>query len=205
MTRDLSGKSGPMAADLSSDKLTGKVLIAMPGMGDPRFARSVVLVCAHGDEGAMGIVLNKPLPGIDFGDLLGQLGIETAGNPPPVPVHFGGPVEPGRGFVLHRVPDNHPEDEGMMRIGEAGLAMTTTRNILEDIARGRGPDRAVLSLGYAGWDAGQLEDEMLANGWLTADAGDELVFGSDNAQKWEAALKSLGVDPLMLSAAAGHA
>lgn len=188
-----------------TDNLTGKVLIAMPGMADPRFAHSVVLICAHGDQGAMGIVLNKPLSGIAFADLLGQLGIESHGNPPPVPVHFGGPVEPGRGFVLHHVTEADSEDDGMMRIGTAGLALTTTRNILEDLAQGRGPDRAVLSLGYAGWEAGQLEREMLANGWLTAEAGDELIFGGDNAHKWQSALKSLGIDPLMLSAAAGHA
>ena len=189
----------------NADNLTGKVLIAMPGMADPRFSHSVVLVCAHGAEGAMGIVLNKPLPDIAFAELLDQLGIEAEAAPPAVPVHFGGPVEPGRGFVLHSVGESADEDEGMMRIGGGGVAMTTTRNILEDIARGRGPDRAVLSLGYAGWEAGQLENEMLANGWLTADAGDELIFGTDNAGKWQAALKSLGVDPLMLSAAAGHA
>ena len=185
--------------------LTGKVLIAMPGMADPRFAHSVVLICAHGDEGAMGIVLNKPLPGIGFADLLGQLGIDAQGRAPSVPVHFGGPVEPGRGFVLHPLPEGEAEDEGLLRIPGLRLGMTTTRNILEDIARGRGPDRAVLSLGYAGWDAGQLESEVLANGWLVAEAGDELIFGTDNARKWQQALKSLGVDPLALSTAAGHA
>lgn len=186
------------------DDLTGKVLIAMPGMADPRFAHSVVLVCAHGAEGAMGIVLNKPLHGIAFSELMGQLGIELAGTPIGVPVHLGGPVEAGRGFVLHRVTgDELPE--GTLPIGADGLAMTTTRDILEDIAKGRGPDRAVLSLGYAGWSAGQLEGEMLANGWLTAEPADELIFGTDNAGKWQTALKSLGVDPLMLSAAAGHA
>lgn len=193
-----------------TESLTGKLLIAMPGMNDPRFARSVVLVCAHGEQGAMGLVLNRPLPEIRFADLLGQLGIDTQGEVPALPVHFGGPVEPGRGFVLHRLrqDDATAGDEvegGRMRIGEGGLAMTTTRDILEDIARGRGPDRAVLSLGYAGWDAGQLESELMANGWLTADPGDEIVFGTDNSHKWQAALKSLGIDPTMLSAAAGHA
>lgn len=190
-----------------SDSLTGKVLIAMPGMTDPRFAHSVVLICAHGDEGAMGIVLNKPLPGIGFTDLLGQLGIDPEGRAPAVPVHFGGPVEPGRGFVLHPLPEGEgaAEDEGVLRIPGLRLGMTTTRNILEDIASGRGPDRAVLSLGYAGWDAGQLESEVMANGWLIAEAGDELIFGTDNARKWQAALKSLGVDPLALSTAAGRA
>lgn len=194
-----------IASHSSADNLTGKILIAMPGMADPRFAQAVVLVCAHGEEGALGIVLNKPLPGVAFSELLDQLGIEAQSATPPVPVHFGGPVEPGRGFVLHRLAGQAEDEEGVMRIGEGGLAMTTTRNILEDIAQGRGPERAVLSLGYAGWDAGQLEGEVLANGWLTADAGDELVFGRDNARKWQAALKSLGIDPVMLSAAAGHA
>lgn len=193
-----------------TESLTGKLLIAMPGMNDPRFAGSVVLVCAHGDQGAMGLVLNRPLPEIRFADLLGQLGIDAPGQIPPLPVHFGGPVEPGRGFVLHRMLADDAaeadEDEGgRMRIGEGGLAMTTTRDILEDIARGHGPDRAVLSLGYAGWGAGQLEGELMANGWLTADAGDDIVFGTDNTQKWQAALKSMGIDPLMLSAAAGRA
>ncbi|SDL88428.1 putative transcriptional regulator [Paracoccus chinensis] len=188
------------------DNLTGKVLIAMPGMSDPRFSHSVVLICAHGDEGAMGIVLNKPLPGVGFADLLGQLGIDAEGRAPAVPVHFGGPVEPGRGFVLHPLPEGaESEDEGVLRIPGLRLGMTTTRNILEDIASGRGPDRAVLSLGYAGWDAGQLESEVLANGWLVAEAGDELIFGTDNSRKWHQALKSLGVDPLALSTAAGHA
>ena len=191
-----------------SSNLTGKLLIAMPGMRDPRFEHSVILVCAHSDEGAMGLVVNRAMPDVGFSDLLAQLGIDAGPDAMDIPVRFGGPVEPGRGFVLHRLPEGaaaEDDDEGMMRIGEAGLAMTTTRNILEDIAQGRGPDRAVLSLGYAGWDAGQLEREMLANGWLTAEAGDELVFGPDNASKWQDALRSLGVDPLMLSAAAGHA
>lgn len=196
-----------IASHSSADNLTGKILIAMPGMADPRFAQAVVLVCAHGEEGALGIVLNKPLPGVAFSELLDQLGIEAQSATPPVPVHFGGPVEPGRGFVLHPLPEGEGanEDEGVLRIPGLRLGMTTTRNILEDIASGRGPDRAVLSLGYAGWDAGQLESEVMANGWLVAEAGDELIFGSDNARKWHQALKSLGIDPLALSTAAGHA
>ena len=210
-------RGGAAGGGRRADNLTGKVLIAMPGMADPRFAHSVVLICAHGDEGAMGIVLNKPLPAIGFADLLGQLGIASPGRAPSVPVHFGGPVEPGRGFVLHPLPEEAAGDkaagdeaavdegEGMLRIPGLRLGMTTTRNILEDIASGRGPERAVLSLGYAGWDAGQLEAEVLANGWLVAEAGDELIFGTDNAHKWQAALRSLGVDPLALSSAAGHA
>lgn len=184
--------------------LTGKLLIAMPGMNDPRFAHAVVLVCAHGDDGAMGLVVNRPLRDIEFGGLLDQLGIETGGAPRDIPVHFGGPVETGRGFVLHRRAETAPPAEGRMDIGDH-LSMTTTRDILEDFARGQGPAPALLSLGYAGWGPGQLEDEMLANGWLTAEASDQILFGADNDGKWQAALRSLGVDPVMLSTQAGHA
>ena len=194
-------------AHAGETNLTGKILIAMPGMADPRFERSVVLICAHTDEGAMGLVLNRPLPEIDFGDLLEQLGIDSDGSARPIEVRFGGPVEPGRGFVLHRATDadDIDEGEGRMRIGESDLAMTTTRDILEDLARGQGPDAAVLSLGYAGWGAGQLEAEMLANGWLTAEPSDEILFGADDDLKWNIAVQSLGIDPRMLSSAAGHA
>ncbi|SES70158.1 YqgE/AlgH family protein [Paracoccus homiensis] len=183
--------------------LTGKVLIAMPGMTDPRFQRSVVLICAHSDEGAMGLVLNRPMPEIDFGELLEQLGIETDAARP-IEVRFGGPVEPGRGFVLHTVPEHGDDPEGRLRIGQA-LALTTTRDILEDLAHGNGPDSAVLALGYAGWGPGQLEDEMLQNGWLTGNSADELIFGSDHDAKWQAALRAQGIDPSMLSGAAGRA
>lgn len=189
----------------NDDSLTGKILIAMPGMTDPRFNRSVVLVCAHGDEGAMGLVVNRPLDELRFPDLLTQLGIDSTADMRQVPVHFGGPVEPGRGFVLHRAIGGEDDVEGRMRIGNSDFAMTSTRDILEDLARGQGPVQAVLSLGYAGWGPGQLEAEMLSNGWLTAEAGDEALFGEDNGNKWQTALKSLGIDPVMLSSAAGHA
>ena len=184
--------------------LTGKILIAMPGMADPRFDRSVVLVCAHTDEGAMGLVLNRPLPEIDFGDLLEQLGIESDATARRIEVRFGGPVEPGRGFVLHNVPEHGDDPEGRLRIGRT-LAMTTTRDILEELANGQGPNSAVLSLGYAGWGPGQLEDEMLHNGWLTGDGAEELIFGTAHADKWQAALRAQGIDPSLLSAAAGNA
>ena len=184
--------------------LTGKILIAMPGMRDPRFARSVVLICAHSEDGAMGLVLNHPLPEIEFSDLLGQLGIDTDIRTRPVEVRYGGPVEPGRGFVLHQVGEAGKEGEGTLRIGPH-LAMTTTRDILEDLAHGKGPGQAVLALGYAGWGPGQLEDEMLANGWLSGEGGDDLIFGADNPGKWSAALKAQGVDPSLLSGAAGRA
>lgn len=184
--------------------LTGKIIIAMPGMEDSRFEHSVVLICAHSDEGAMGLVLNKPLPDVGFGELLGQLGIERSPGAQMIPVHFGGPVEPGRGFVLHPVPPGEEDHDGQLRIGE-NLAMTTTRNILEDLAHGNGPQTAVLSLGYAGWGPGQLEDEMLANGWLTGETGREIVFDRNNDTKWERALRAQGIDPLLLSPTAGRA
>lgn len=188
----------------TAENLTGKILIAMPGMADPPFARSVVLVCAHSDDGAMGLVLNRPLPEIGFGDLLEQLGIEADDDARAIEVRFGGPVEPGRGFVLHNVPEHGSDPEGRLRIG-SGLAMTTTRDILEDLAHGRGPDSAVLVLGYSGWGPGQLEAEMLANGWLTGDGADELIFDDGHDDKWQRALRGIGIDPSLLSAAAGRA
>ncbi len=200
-------KAGPgddPAAPAYDANLTGKVLIAMPGMADPRFQRSVVLVCAHSDEGAMGLVLNKPLPDVDFGDLLEQLGIETDGEARRIEVRFGGPVEPGRGFVLHNVPEHGDDPEGRMRIS-GGLAMTSTRDILEDLANGSGPASAVLSLGYAGWGPGQLEEEMLQNGWLTGEGADDLIFDNMHDDKWGRALRAQGIDPSLLSAASGRA
>ncbi len=191
-----------------SSNLTGKFLIAMPGMQDHRFERTVILVCAHSDDGAMGLVVNRALPEVDFGQLLNQLGIDTDFDTTEIPVRFGGPVEPGRGFVLHHVAQGESAAEGSMRIGE-DLAMTTTRDILEDFAMGRGPRPAMLALGYAGWGPGQLDNEILANGWLTSDRSttprDEIIFGTDNDKKWVAALRGMGVDPLLLSPSAGHA
>lgn len=188
----------------SQANLTGKVLIAMPGMSDARFHRSVVLICAHSDEGAMGLVLNRPLPEIDFDDLLQQLDIEADDTARRIEVRFGGPVEPGRGFVLHKVPEHGEDPDGRLRIAQ-GLAMTTTRDILEDLAHGNGPEPAVLALGYAGWGPGQLEDEMLRNGWLLGDSADDLIFGADHDDKWPAALRFQGIDPSLLSASAGRA
>lgn len=182
--------------------LTGKFLVAMPGMGDPRFEHSVVAVCAHSPEGAMGLIVNKPLPAPDMKDLLGQLGITliASDQSAAAPILFGGPVETGRGFVLHST-DWKGE---AMPVGE-GMAMTATRNILEDIAAGRGPAQSLLALGYAGWGPGQLEAEILDNGWLISDADPSLALGADHASKWNRAIKAMGIDPRSLSAAAGHA
>ncbi|WP_071673785.1 YqgE/AlgH family protein [Nioella nitratireducens] len=184
-----------------STNLTGHLLIAMPGMGDPRFAGAVVFLCDHSDEGAMGLIINKPVSDLSFAQMIGQLGIEAI-SPPKVPVLFGGPVETGRGFVLHS--DDYDEDGNTMHV-VGGFGMTATLDVLEDLAHGDGPEQAVMALGYAGWAPGQLEAEIQQNGWLTCDADAGIVFGRDMDGKWEAALKKLGVSPLMLSADAGRA
>jgi putative transcriptional regulator len=189
--------------------LTGKLLIAMPGMGDPRFEHSVVLVCAHSGEGAMGLIINKPLARPTFSELLAQIGVTetpaiTRDMPDPAlpPVLFGGPVETARGFVLHS-PEWHGQGESLVISDD--LHMTATRDVLEAIGAGRGPARSVLALGYAGWGDGQLESEILANGWLTVERNDSLLFDRDHGTKWSRALRTLGVDPLTLSASAGRA
>jgi putative transcriptional regulator len=191
-----------MSVAPESTQLTGKLLIAMPGMGDPRFEKSVVFLCAHSEEGAMGLIVNKPAPGVQMDDLLDQLSIEKGPGSARAGVHFGGPVEHGRGFVLHS--SDYCTENSTLEI-DADFGMTATLDILEDIARGEGPARRLLALGYAGWGPGQLESELQQNGWLTTDAAPEIVFSADNDGKWTAALKTLGIDPLTLSAAAGRA
>ncbi|MFD2172702.1 YqgE/AlgH family protein [Rhodobacter lacus] len=181
--------------------LTGKLLIAMPGMEDPRFEHSVVVICAHSPEGAMGLIVNKPVPEPDLGGLFAQIGIPlTAGGRAAAPILFGGPVETGRGFVLHSA----DWFAATMPVGE-GLAMTATRDILEEWGAGRGPAQAMLMLGYAGWGPGQLEREILANGWLIGEGDPALALDGAHATKWARALGAMGVDPRSLSAAAGHA
>lgn len=182
--------------------LTGKLLIAMPGMGDPRFEKSVILVCAHSDEGAMGLIVNKTVPDVTFSNLLEHLNIPRAPEGRDIRVHFGGPVEMGRGFVLHS--RDYRGGPATMRI-EGGYGMTATLDVLEALARGEGPHRALLALGYSGWGPGQLEDEIARNDWLTAEAEAALVFAEEDSAKWARALKAMGIDPLTLSAAAGRA
>lgn len=182
--------------------LDGQLLIAMPGMGDPRFDRSVIFMCAHSDEGAMGLIINKPAPELNFRDLLKQLEITSEVDLTSTRVHFGGPVEHGRGFVLHS--SDYSVEGASLKVSDT-FAMTATLDILQDIARGAGPDRSLLALGYAGWGPGQLEGEIQANGWLTASADPDLVFGPKDTAKWEAALRSLSIDPLLLSAGGGRA
>lgn len=182
--------------------LTGKLLIAMPGMGDPRFVHSVVFLCAHSPEGAMGLIVNKPTQELRLRHLLDQLSIRKSREAPDIPVHFGGPVEHGRGFVLHE--QGYHSAVSTLDVNR-DFAMTATLDILEDMAAGRGPGRAILALGYAGWGPGQLESELAQNGWLTVDADPDLVFGRPDPDKWQAALGRLGVSALMLSSDAGHA
>lgn len=182
--------------------LTGQLLIAMPGMGDPRFDGSVVFLCDHSEGGAMGLIVNKPVTELSFAEMIGQLGIEAV-QPPKIPILFGGPVETGRGFVLHSG-DYGKSGEGTLMVA-GGYGMTATLDVLEDLAHGGGPEQAVMALGYAGWAPGQLEAEIGQNGWLTCEADTEILFGPDMTGKWEAALAKLGVSPLMLSADAGRA
>lgn len=182
--------------------LTGQFLISMPGMGDARFERSLIFVCAHSADGAMGLIVNKPAPDLHFGELLGQLSIPASADLPRTPVHLGGPVEHGRGFVLHSG-EYHVEGSSLRVNGD--FAMTATVEILRDIAKGEGPSRALLALGYSGWGPGQLEGEIQANGWLTAPGAADLVFGTGDSLKWSEALRSIAIDPRLLSAEGGRA
>lgn len=181
----------------------------MPGMADNRFARSVVYVCAHSQDGAMGIVINQAAKKVSFSELLVQLEViasdEAIRLPPQagtVPVLKGGPVETGRGFVLHSA--DYFVNDSTLPIDE-GVSLTATVDILRAIARGKGPNRAMLALGYAGWSPGQLEAEIQHNGWLHCPADQGIVFDQALESKYERALRKLGIDPGMLSAEAGHA
>lgn len=186
-----------------SDDLTGQYLIAMPDMGDPRFDRAVIYLCAHSSDGAMGLILNKPAPELPLRGLLEQIGITPTDAMPEMPVHFGGPVENGRGFVLHSR-DYQTGNDTTLEVAEH-VGMTATMDILEDIAQGKGPDHCLLALGYAGWGPGQLERELQENGWLTTPGPDTLIFAPEPDRKWEAALAVMGINPLMLSSTGGSA
>jgi len=182
--------------------LAGKLLIAMPDMGDPRFAQSVVYICAHAEDGSMGLIVNKPQVEIQFDALLEQLGIERAPDVRDIRVHIGGPVDHARGFVLHST--DYKSGLGTLQVDD-DVAMTATMDVLEDIGQGRGPKSSMLALGYAGWGPGQLESEISHNGWLTCDARMDILFGRADECKWTSALKQLGVDPVALSTRAGRA
>jgi putative transcriptional regulator len=189
--------------------LDGQMLIAMPAMNDDRFARAVIYVCAHSSEGAMGIIVNQPAGNIKFPDLLVQLEVIPAAERIELPLQAGdvkvlkgGPVETGRGFVLHSA-DFFIENSTLPI--DQGICLTATLDILKAIARGNGPASAILALGYAGWAPGQLENEIQHNGWLHCTADPELIFGTDTGIKYEKALRKIGVEPGMLSSESGHA
>jgi putative transcriptional regulator len=189
--------------------LEGQLLIAMPTIMDEPFSRSIVYICAHSPEGAMGIVLNRAAPGIEIADLFVQLELTTRKESSrlpdsiaQIPVLIGGPVEPSRGFVLHSH-DFHLPDSTLPI--DDSICLTATVDILRAIAQGEGPDQSVLALGYAGWQAGQLEAEIQANGWLTSPANADLIFNAPIEARYELAMRCIGVNPAMLSMDAGHA
>ncbi|TSD83819.1 YqgE/AlgH family protein [Mycobacterium sp. KBS0706] len=198
MRRAKTSKGAKVPADGSY--LAGQLLIAMPTLVAPPFARTVIYLCAHNDQGAMGLVVNKPLSSIDFPTLLDQLGIPHGDMLGSTRVQFGGPVESGRGFVLH---STDYRAEKTVVVGE--VAVTSTLEVLQAIAGGTGPSRHLLALGYAGWSAGQLDAEIQANGWLNVPCDSDILFGEDLSVKWERAIAKLGIDPMMLSGEAGHA
>ncbi|MBV8850448.1 MAG: YqgE/AlgH family protein [Methylobacteriaceae bacterium] len=192
-----------------SSFLDGQMLVAMPGMGDNRFSRAVIYLCAHSEDGAMGIIVNQPASKVSFPELLVQLeviapeeSIRLPKRAESVRVLKGGPVETGRGFVLHSA--DYFIDNSTLPIDD-GVSLTATVDILRAIAKGAGPDRAILALGYAGWAAGQLESEIQHNGWLNCPADPALVFDTPIELKYEKAMRRIGIDPGYLSAAAGHA
>lgn len=185
-----------------SGYLERQLLIAMPSMGDPRFARTVIYMCSHNAEGAMGLVINKPYPGLTFPNLLGQLGIEpTIDND--IIVRLGGPVETGRGFVLHSTDYMR---QGSVAIDDSiGIGLTATLDVLRAIATGTGPQRSLFALGYAGWGPGQLDAEIQDNAWLAAPADSTLIFEPALETLWERAVRKIGIDVAKLASISGHA
>jgi len=189
-------------AESEADSLEGQVLIAMPGMADPRFDRAVIYMCAHSVAGgAMGLIVNKPLENLGFGDLASQLDLGEAAAMPDIPLHYGGPVETGRGFVLHS-PDYGRD--ATIPVGD-GVSLTATVDILRAVATGHGPMNVLIALGYAGWAPGQLEGEIQRNDWLHCEGDPELIFGVGLEARWEAAVARIGFDPALLSSDAGRA
>jgi putative transcriptional regulator len=193
-----------MAADRIN--LTNQFLIAMPGMVDDNFARSVVYLCEHNEKGALGLVINKPID-IKLKNLFEKVELPLEREElAEMPVYFGGPVQTERGFVLHEALGTEPSPySSTLAIPGGGLEMTTSKDVLEAMSSGTGPKRVLVTLGYSGWGAGQLEDELSRNGWLTVDAQPEIIFDTPVEQRYDRALSLLGFDPLMLSQEAGHA
>jgi putative transcriptional regulator len=190
-------------AKSSSGYLTGQLLVAMPGMTDPRFERAVIYMCVHSlDEGAMGLIVNKPLPDVHFGDILSNLNITPkAENCTRIQVHRGGPVQTQLGFILH---SGDYQRDGTLVV-DSEISLSTTTDILRAIAEGTGPHQNLMALGYAGWDSRQLDDEIKRNAWLHVPADSALLFSRDYDAKWSKALAKLGIAAHQLSATAGHA
>ncbi len=185
-----------------SDNLAGKLLVAMPGIGDPRFDRTVIMMCAHDAEHAMGVVVNKPKSDITLSEVLGHLGLEAETALAARAVLDGGPVRPDRGYVLHS--EDFAAGNATQSVAP-GIRLTATRDVLNAVASEQAPERFVLALGCSGWGAGQLEDELKHNAWLVVDAEDAIVFGERHDDKWERAIKTLGLDPAQLTGPMGHA
>lgn len=186
---------------VGGDTLSGQLLIAMPSMRDSRFARSVICICAHSPEGAMGLILNRPIQKLSFDALLRQVGVEAVPPQRDIRLLNGGPVDEGRGFVLHT---NEWREEGSLPV-EGGFAITANVDILKAIAEGSGPRQCVLALGYAGWGPGQLDAEIAENAWLIAPPDEALLFDTELKTKWDRAMSKLRVDPSRIVGAAGHA
>jgi len=182
--------------------LEGKLLIALPGMADPRFEKTVIFMCAHSSEGAMGIIINKAVEGLSFREMMDKLGIGVTAQTPESPILFGGPVETGRGFILHS--GEFESEDSTLAVTE-DISLTATLDILHAMAKGHGPQQALFALGYAGWDGGQIEDEIRANGWVHCDADTAIIFDHGLDDKWSRALKTLGIDMSGLSAHTGRA
>jgi putative transcriptional regulator len=195
-------RSKPRKPDAGESFLEGKLLIAMPGMPDPRFEKSVIFMCSHSAKGAMGLIINKPIDGLSFRELMSKFNIGVTSDRQNTPILFGGPVNMGRGFVLHSA--DYGSKEATLPI-TSEISLTATTDILEAISQGRGPSKSMLALGYAGWGTGQIESEILANGWIHCDADLELVFDTRHDSKWQNAIARLGVDISGLSADAGRA
>lgn len=182
--------------------LEGKLLIALPSMSDPRFEKSVIFMCAHSADGAMGLIINKPIEGLGFHELVKNLDMPVTEKTPEFPILFGGPVETGRGFILHS--SGYEGGSSTMPVTD-DVSLTATLDILRAMAEGHGPERAVFALGYSGWGPGQIENEIRANGWVHCDADSKIVFDANMDQKWSAALRKLGIDLSVLSSNAGRA
>jgi len=189
-------------AESGESFLQGKLLIAMPGMSDPRFEKSVIFMCAHSAQGAMGLIINKPIDGLSFRELMTKFNIDVTTDAHDTPILFGGPVHVGRGFVLHS--SDYGSSETTLAV-TSEISLTATTDILEAISHGSGPSKSMLALGYAGWGTGQIESEILANGWIHCDADPTLIFETDYEAKWETAIRKLGAAVSGLSAEAGRA